>query len=111
MFAPTWEFHREKTDLDVQPGQNFTIEYGIGQYLHERFEVGVSGFHQWQITDDSGNDAVNTDIRDSVNGVAGQATWWAIKDKFALVGKFVHEYGAEDRLEGNFGQINLTWIF
>ncbi len=111
MFATTWEFHSEKTDLDLQPGQNFTIEYGIGQYLHERFEIGISGFHQWQITKDSGNDAVNRHIKDSVNGVAGQVTWWAIKDKLALVGKIVHEYGAEDRFEGNFGQINITWIF
>jgi hypothetical protein len=111
MLTPTWEIHSNKKGADIKPGQNFTIEYGIGQYLHERFEVGVSGFHQWQITEDSGNDAVNTNVKDRINGVAGQFTWWAVKDKCALVGKYVHEYGPEDRLEGWFGQINLTWIF
>jgi len=110
MFTPTWEWHSKNIDKDVQPGQNTTIEYGIGQYLHERFEIGASGFHQWQITDDSGSLAVNTGTHDRVSGVAGQATWWAIKDKLALVAKFVQEYGARDRLEGKFGQLNVTWI-
>jgi hypothetical protein len=111
MFAPTWEWHSKNIDKDVQPGQNVTIEYGIGQYLHERFEIGVHGFHQWQITDDSGDDAVNKDTKDRGSGVGGQVTWWPIKDRLALVGKFVQEYGTEDRLEGQFGEFNITWIF
>lgn len=111
MFAPTWEWHSKNIDKDVRPGQNVTIEYGIGQYLHERFEIGVSGYHQWQITDDSGADAVNIDTKDRVSGVGGQVTWWAIEDKLALVGKFVQEYGAKDRLEGQFGGINIIWEF
>jgi hypothetical protein len=111
MFAPTWEWHSKNIDKDVTPGQNVTIEYGIGQYLHERFEIGVHGFHQWQVTDDSGTDALNTTIKDEVSGIGGQVTWWAIKDKLALVGKYVEEYGAEDRLEGQFGELNVLWIF
>lgn len=111
MIAPTWEWHSENIEKDVQPGQNFTLEYGIGQYLHERFEIGVHGFNQWQITDDSGSEAVNTDTKDRISGIGGQVTWWAVKDKCIIVGKFMQEYGAEDRLEGQYGEINLTWIF
>ena len=110
-FAPTWEWHSKKIDKDVTPGQNITIEYGIGQYVHERVELGVSGYHQWQVTEDSGSDAVNKDDKDRISGVAGQATWWAIKDKCSITGKFVHEYNAKDRLQGQFGQFNVTWIF
>lgn len=43
MFAPTWKLHSKNIDKDVTPGQNVTVEYGIGQYLHERFEIGVHG--------------------------------------------------------------------
>jgi hypothetical protein len=111
MFAPTWEVHSKNIDKDVTPGQNITIEYGIGQYLHERFEIGVHGYHQWQVTEDSGSDAANEDIEDTVSGIAGQVTFWPIKEKLALVGKYVHEYGAEDRLEGQYGQFNVLWIF
>ena len=111
MFTPTWEWHSKKIDKDVTPGQNMTIEYGIGQYLHERFEIGVHGYHQWQITEDGGSSATNKDVKDKVSGIGGQMTYWAIKEKCALVGKFVQEYGAEDRLQGQYGEFNLTWIF
>ena len=111
MFTPTWEWHSKKIDKDVTPGQNMTIEYGIGQYLHERFEIGVHGYHQWQITEDSGRSATNKDVKDKINGVGGQMTWWAVKEKVALVGKFVQEYGAEDRLQGQYGEFNLLWLF
>jgi hypothetical protein len=111
MVTPTWEWHSKKIDKAVQPGQNFTIEYGIGQYLHERFEIGISGYHQWQITEDSGDAAVNTDVKDKVSGAGGQFTWWAKPEEVAIVGKFVQEYGAEDRFQGQFGELNLTWIF
>jgi len=67
MFAPTWEWHSKKTDKDVTPGQNITIEYGISQYVHERFEIGASGYHQWQVTEDSGSAAVNKDVSEQTN--------------------------------------------
>jgi hypothetical protein len=111
MFTPTWEWHSKNIDKDVTPGQNVTIEYGIGQYLHERFEIGVHGYHQWQVTEDKGDDAVNEDIEDMVSGIAGQITFWPIKEKLALVGKYVQEYGVEDRLEGQYGQFNVLWVF
>ncbi|MCQ9207114.1 MAG: transporter [Omnitrophica bacterium] len=111
MFSPTWEWHSKKIDKDVQPGQNITIEYGLSQYLHERFEIGISGFHQWQVTDDSGGAAVNKDTHDRISGVGAQATWWAIKDKCALVVKYVKEYDAVDRLEGELIEFNMTLAF
>jgi len=51
------------------------------------------------------------DTDDRVSGTAGQVTWWAVKDKCALIGKYIKEYSAEDRLEGEFGQINVLWVF
>ncbi len=109
--ASTWEWHSKKIDVDVQPGQNVTLEYGLGQYLHERLEVGFGGYTQWQVTDDSGNSATNKDRHDRVSAVSGQVTFWAVKEKCAIVAKYVKEYNANDRLEGEFGQINVTWIF
>jgi hypothetical protein len=111
MFTPTWEWHSKKIDNDITPGQNMTVEYGIAQYLHERFEIGVQGYHQWQITEDSGRSATNKDVKDKISGVGGVMTWWAVPEEVALVGKFVQEYGAEDRLQGQYGEFNLTWIF
>jgi hypothetical protein len=111
MITPTYEWHSKKIDKDVQPGQNMTLEYGISQYLSERFEIGIHGYNLWQITEDNGDAAVNTDNKDSVAGVGGQMTYWAIKEKCAIVGKVMQEYSVEDRFEGMFGALNLTWVF
>jgi hypothetical protein len=111
MFATTWELHSKKIDKDVTPGQNITIEYGIGRYLSERLEIGVHGYNQWQVTEDKGRAAVNKDVKDSINGAGGQLSWWAVKDKCVLVCKYMQEYGAKDRLQGQYGEFNLTWIF
>ena len=111
LFKPTYEWNSKKYDKSVQPGQTMTIEYGISQYVHPRVEVAVKGYNQWQITDDSGNAATNKDIKDSVNGVGGQLTYWALKEKCAVSAVFVQEYGVKDRLEGMFGSLNVTWIF
>ena len=111
MITPTYEWHSKKIDEHVQPGQNFTLEYGISQYLSERFEIGISAYNQWQISDDHGSAAVNKDTHDSVSGFGGQITYWPIKKKCAVVGKFMQEYNAKDRTEGMFGAVNVMWIF
>ena len=63
------------------------------------------------MTEDSGSAAVNKNVKDSINAVGGQITFWAVPEKCILVGKFMHEYGAKDRLQGQYGEINLTWLF
>ena len=111
MVTPTYEWHSKKYDKGVQPGQNFTIEYALGQYLHERFEVTVHGYHQWQITDDRGHAAVNKDTHDMNSGIGAGITAWIIPEKFSIYGKVVKEYGVKDRLDGWVGEINVVWIF
>jgi hypothetical protein len=54
---------------------------------------------------------VNKDTKDNLNGVAGQATLRALKETFAIVGKFLQEYGAKDRLQEQFWEFNITWSF
>ncbi len=111
MITPTYEWHSKKIDKDVQPGQDITLEYGITQYLSERLEVGVSAYNQWQITDDRGSAALNKGTHDSVAGVGSQITYWVLKGKCAVTGKYMQEYQAKDRLQGMYGVLNVTWIF
>jgi hypothetical protein len=111
MITPTYEWNSKKIDKDVQPGQVITLEYGISQYLHPRLEVAVHGYSQWQVSEDHGSAAANKDVKDRINGIGGHITWWAVKNKCAVVGKYIKEYGAKDRFEGAFGSLNVTWIF
>jgi hypothetical protein len=111
MFMTTYEFHSKKYDKDVTPGQNMTIEYGISQYLHERVEIGVTGYHQWQISRDHGHYTSRKDVYDRINGLGGQLTLWPVKQKLAVVGKVNWEYGARHRFEGISAVFNATYIF
>ena len=111
MLTPTWEWNSKKIDQNVHPGQTMTIEYGIGQYVHPRVEIGMTGYNQWQITDDSGSAATDKDVKDTVSGVGGQIVYWAIKEKCSFTAKVSKEYAAKDRIEGLFGSLNFLLIF
>ncbi|RJP56378.1 MAG: transporter [Candidatus Auribacter fodinae] len=111
MIRPTYEWHSKKIDKNVQPGQNITLEYGVSQYIHPRIEIAANGYHQWQVSDDHGSEAVNTDVSDRVNGFGTQITCWLIEHKCAITGKFNKEYSAKDRFEGIAWLLNVTWIF
>lgn len=111
MLNTTYELHSYNYQKDVRPGQNFTLEYGLSQYLHERVEIGVASSHQWQISEDAGEQAVNKGVKDRINAVGGQLTLWPMKGKLMVVGKCNWEYGGVDRPEGLMSSVNITWIF
>jgi len=111
MGAFTYELHSSKYAKDVKPGQDVWVEYGISQYLHERFEVSAIGASQWQISQDTGSAAINEGVKDRIHSVGGQFTLWIMKFKMFLSGRCSWEYGARDRFEGLVSTINLTYIF
>ncbi|MGB2625532.1 MAG: transporter [Candidatus Acidiferrum sp.] len=55
-----WEAHGQKSGTNITPGQAFTIEWGLGQappldkQLSKIVQIGLVGFDQWQVTDNSG---------------------------------------------------------
>jgi hypothetical protein len=106
----TYELHGNKEGADITPGDNFTLEYGLSQYLAPWLEIGVFGFHDWQITDDSGADATST-VQDQTNGVGAQISAWPIEKKLYVSGRFYWEYETEDRFEGWLAGLNVTYIF
>ncbi len=110
-YRTTYELHSYKYDKDVRPGQNMTIEYGLSQYLHERFAVGVLGYHGWQITDDHGSAALNKSEHDRYNGIGGEINFWPVKGKLLVTGRVSTEYNNKDRFEGILAAFNITWAF
>lgn len=111
MLTPTYEWNSKIIDENVQPGQTMTIEYGVGQYVHPRVEIGLTGYNQWQVTDDSGSAATDKNAKDTISGVGGQITYWPIKEKCSLTAKVSKEYAGKDRFEGLFGSLNFLWVF
>jgi len=66
-----YELHSKQEGRDLRPGDTFTLEWGIGKRLDERFELGLVGFHYAQVTDASGADAPDV-VRYRLTGVGGE---------------------------------------
>ncbi len=108
----TYGYHTEKDGFDLTPGQDIDLEYGISQYLHPQIEIGVSGFHHWQITDDKGADApADPSVHDQTNGFAAQVSVWPVVHKFYISFRYAWEYGAEDHFDDEIATVNGVWVF
>ncbi|MEI8344610.1 MAG: transporter [Candidatus Omnitrophota bacterium] len=111
MVQGTYGYHTNMDGFDLKPGQTIDLEYGVSQYLSERFEAGVSGYHHWQITDDTGTDAKNPGVHNQVNGLAGQVSVWLVPNKFYVSCRYAWEYAATDRFASNIVTGSAIYLF
>ncbi len=75
------------------------------------WEAGLAGYCQWQVTDDSGSDAVDKSTHDQVFDIGPEASVSLPKFKAFLNLRVLWEFDAEDRSEGNAVALTLTKIF
>ena len=66
-----YEIHSNQKGRDLRPGDTFTLEWGVGKRLNDRFELGAVGFHYAQVTDASGADAMEV-VRYRITGVGAE---------------------------------------
>ena len=65
MLGATYEITGEIKDSDVNPGNRFSLDYGIEQYFTDNLSVGLYGGNNWQISDDKGSQVYwNNTVRD-----------------------------------------------
>ena len=105
-----WEVHgpRQGTNGTYKtPGQAFTDEWGVGQILplkkdlSKLLQVGVVGYDQWQVTNNSGTVSIGGVIIPasaipsySVHAIGGQLNYILPAKNFSLFFKGYHEYSA-----------------
>ena len=111
----TYEIHQNKEDVDITPGSHLSLNYGLSQYLpvSETWvgEVGIAGIGQWQVTKDSGKDAVNKDVKDQVLGLGPEVSLIYLPWKAQLNFRWINEFDAKSRFEGNFFVLTLAAAF
>jgi len=111
--AMVYEIHHEKSDVDITPGSHLSLNAGISQYLpvgdQWLAELGVAGVGQWQVTKDSGSDARNKDVKDQVYMVGPEVGFTYLPWGAQISFRWLHEFAAESRFEGDF--ISLTAVF
>lgn len=111
---PTLELNANITDANAKAGNRFSLEYGVSQYLTEWLEIEVVNAHNWQITEDKGEDIWwnNTvfDTKDSKNILSIGVGVWPGLDWLNLRFKYITDYGAKQRFKNQFYSFSFIII-
>jgi hypothetical protein len=101
----TYEYHSEKEDFDVQPGECVTLNWGVSQFIpltsdqHLLLEIGPAGWNGWQASADSGSDAIDTE-RDRTFAAGGQLGVTYLPWFLAVNVHGFYEYETRSRFQG-----------
>ncbi len=107
----TYEINSEIKDASISPGNRFSLEYGISQFLSEQFEVGIHGGHNWQVSDDSGEDIYwDSSIHDRKSSLIFNASYWPVKNQLMLNFKYGFAYGIRQGFKTNSANFNILLI-
>ncbi|WDP89883.1 MAG: transporter [Desulfobacter sp.] len=106
-----YEIHSDQEDRDYTPGDDFHFEWGIGKAFAKVWEAGISGYCQWQVSDDSGAAATNPGTHDQIYAAGPEISVFIPTFKMFLSLRSLFEFETEDRSEGNTTVLTLTKIF
>jgi hypothetical protein len=109
-----YEMHGEKKDFDVTPGDDLTFEWGIGKTFVSKqiWNVGVSGYSHWQLSEDKGSDVLyDASVKDKIFAVGPEVTCMFPKAKLNLELRSQFEFGAVDRSQGKKMCLSLFKAF
>jgi len=111
MVGLTYELNSKIKDVEVTPGNRFTLEWAISQFLSEQFEIGVHGGHNWQISDDSGNDVYwDPAVHDRKSTIAFNGSYWPVKERLMLNVKYALDFGMVQRFKNDTWMVNFLYV-
>ena len=109
---PTLEINGPIQNSDAKFGNRFSLEYGISQYLTEWLEIDLMNAHNWQISEDSGDEAwwvgsvLDGKDQKSIFSV-GLSTWPT--EKLNVRGKFITEYAVKERFKNTIWSLSFIY--
>lgn len=116
IFAGTYDFNQRKIDVDIQPGNYFSLNWGISKLFSVRqgdsLEIGIPGYDQWQTTNDSGTAVKsNPAIHDQVHAIGLQLGYTFTALNLVITGKCLQEFNARSRFQGRVYTLSLSTQF
>lgn len=107
-----YELHSRKRSESVRPGQDFTFDWGISKTLARLWDVGLTGYCHWQISDDRGRDVRwRAGVHDRVYALGPEVCVYIPFLKLKTQLRHQVEFGARDRSEGAITNVSFTIIF
>jgi len=107
-----YEWHTEIGNTGIKPGNDFHLEWGLSHTVPTKaavWDLGVAGYCQWQVNNDSGPGA--SPNRDRVFAAGPEIDVFLPDREFIVQGRLLWEFGARDRSEGWLADITTTFMF
>ena len=111
MLGASFEVTGKIKGSDVKPGNRFSLDYGIEQYLSDNFSVGIYGANNWQVSEDMGSQVYwDASVKDRLGTFGFQLGYWLWANRLQALGKYGFNYGAVQRFKLNMIEINLIFV-
>ena len=111
--APGVMVNTENTATDYKTGTEFHMDFVANQFVSESLAVGLRGYYYKQLNGDSGSGAVLGDFKSESFGI-GPGFVWIPKSgggRFTVLGKWMHDFSAENRFESDYVSLAGAWKF
>lgn len=98
---------------DYKSGNEFHLDFMANQFLSTTFAIGLQGYWYKQIDADTGSGAVLGPFMGESFGL-GPAILWTpefLKGRGAVVLKWLHDISNTNRLNGDWGQVAISYRF
>jgi hypothetical protein len=105
-----YEFCHEQEQTNIDPGQVYTLEWGLSKTVCQGVDVGLVGYWQQQTTKDGGSPLASM-LKDRKTGIGAEVNaFWPQIGAFTSL-RYVHEFDAKDRPEGDLVTFTFTKPF
>jgi hypothetical protein len=104
-----YEINTEKDETDITSGNAYTLEYGLSRSVSKTVDVGVAGYYQTQVTEDSGTGS--SDDKDNVAAAGPEVTVAYPRYMLGWSLRYLYEFAAENRLQGHTVALTITKRF
>lgn len=107
-----YEINGKKDGIDIAPGDRFEFDWAISKNVDRVWDIGLSGFCTWQVTDDRGADVDwNRGDHDRAMALGPEIVrfFWPAMLNVSL--KHHQEFSVVDRTEGHATWLTLTQMF
>ncbi len=97
--------------VDLDPGQEFHVDWAIGYAVKTGLRFGVVGYNYWQTTDDEVAGIEVQDNRSRVGGIGVGVKYWPKQGPFSMTLKQYWEYSARNIATGPQTQFKIAYAF
>lgn len=102
-----------KNDAGFEPGDQISLEWGLGKKISETTELGLVGYDQWQVTKDKGTGATDDKFSKHAVGVEGSRLVKSLGGivKAGFYDEYEVEAGTGPAPSGNLFRVNFVKPF